>query len=283
LTETPNYNFYEGGIHKFVQRYIHNLPSLAGKTVLDIPCGAGRASLEFLKKGAEVHAFDLFPEFLKLENIEAQYADLSKPLPCEDNSYDYIICEEGIEHLPDQVAALREFNRVLKPNGQLLLTTPNYSHIRCRISRLLFDYDYWKRVPPTEIDSVWFSKEGSSNMYFGHLFLLDVQTLYTLSTITGFRVEERVKTKYSTSSFILGSLLFPLLAVMSVLSWLIYRKDNNHVEQKVKDEILWRRVKLNLSATTLFCKQTFWILSKERSQEEVSLFLHDLQGSTPQT
>ncbi len=47
------------GIHKYVAEYIHSLSDLSGKTVLDIPCGDGRASYEFLKKGAKVIALDI--------------------------------------------------------------------------------------------------------------------------------------------------------------------------------------------------------------------------------
>ncbi len=37
-------------------------------------------------------------------------------------SIDYIICQEGIEHIPNQLKVLEEFNRVLKKDGVLLIT-----------------------------------------------------------------------------------------------------------------------------------------------------------------
>ena len=77
------YQFPTGGIHRFVSYAIKSMPDLTGKIVLDIPCGDGRASYEFIKKGATVLAYDLFPDFMKVEKIKAQYADLSHPLPLE--------------------------------------------------------------------------------------------------------------------------------------------------------------------------------------------------------
>lgn len=190
-------NYPKKGINRYVSEYIRNLPDLTGKVVLDIPCGDGRATHEFTRKGATVKAFDLFPNFMKLNGVSADYADLSDTLPLEDNSIDYIICQEGIEHMSNQHGVFEEFNRVLKKDGILLLTTPNYSHVRARLSHLFLETDYWKRMPPTEIDSIWFTENDSNKLYFGHLFLLGAQKLQTLLSISGFQTNKRLKTVLS--------------------------------------------------------------------------------------
>jgi len=59
------------------------------------------------------------------------------PIPVEDETFDYVLCSEVIEHMEqDPMFMMSEINRVLKPNGVLLLTTPNVlsSH---GISRML--------------------------------------------------------------------------------------------------------------------------------------------------
>lgn len=45
-------------------------------------------------------------------------------IPVADHSFDYIMCLEVLEHLPDPVKALTEFSRILKPGGSLVLTAP---------------------------------------------------------------------------------------------------------------------------------------------------------------
>ena len=75
LVEKQN-EFPNTGINRHVSRYIDSLPDLTGKVVVDIPCGDGRSSYGFKKKGATVHAFDLYPEFMKVDGLEARYADL---------------------------------------------------------------------------------------------------------------------------------------------------------------------------------------------------------------
>lgn len=273
--------FPQGGIHYFVSKYVRNLPDLTGKVVLDIPCGDGRSSYEFANRGAEVIALDLFPQFMKLDDVEAKFADLMEPLPVEDGSIDYIICQEGIEHVPNQLKVLEEFNRVLKKDGLLLITTPNFSHMRARLSRFMLESDYWKRMPPTEIDCIWFAEEDSDKFYFGHLFLRGVQHYESLMTISGFQASERVRTDIGNASTLLAILMYPFLALFSLMSWAFYRRKNEQIDQKKRDQILWKRVLLNLSFKTLVCKHIFWVMRKESEISEVAQQLKKMQKNVP--
>lgn len=60
-------------------------------------------------------------------SFPSYYVDLeTTALPADDETFDTIICCEVLEHLDvDPMFMLSEFNRVLKPGGRLLLTTPN--------------------------------------------------------------------------------------------------------------------------------------------------------------
>ena len=54
--------------------------------------------------------------------------DLTKfPWPIQDNSYDLVICQHVIEHLPDTVKSLEELNRITAPGGKVLVETPHYT------------------------------------------------------------------------------------------------------------------------------------------------------------
>jgi SAM-dependent methyltransferase len=72
-----------------------------------------------------VEACDLYPEQFRVPGIPVRFADLSERLPYEDASFEFLSCLEGIEHLEDQFAFIRECWRVLRPGGRLLLSTPN--------------------------------------------------------------------------------------------------------------------------------------------------------------
>ena len=258
----------KGSIDRYVLPYIESLPDLSGRTAIDIPSGEGRASYMFAKRGAQVRAFDLYPEFTKVEGVKGEYADLNDGVPVEDGYADYLICQEGIEHMPDKVAIFREFNRALKKGGKLIITTPNLSNARGRVWMALVESDSMRRMPVSEIDSLWFTEKESDRLYFGHLFLSTVQHLQTVCSITGFEIVERRTTARSTSAIVLGLLMYPFLILGSLVAYFAYRGKNAHVEERRRKEILWGRVKLNLAPQTLFGKHIFWVLKKKKSVAE---------------
>ncbi len=45
-------------------------------------------------------------------------------IPVKDNSFDNIMCIEVFEHLPQPQLAIKEFSRIIKPNGKLIITAP---------------------------------------------------------------------------------------------------------------------------------------------------------------
>jgi SAM-dependent methyltransferase len=60
-------------------------------------------------------------------DLDASKADLKCDLtdiPLESNSFDVILCNHVLEHIPDDRAAMRELARVLKPNGWAMLQVP---------------------------------------------------------------------------------------------------------------------------------------------------------------
>lgn len=254
---------------RFIYDYYASLPDLTGKTVVDIPCGDGRASHIFRQRGAEVIALDLFPKFMKAPGITARMADLRQPLPLPDECADYVVCQEGIEHIPDQLAVLCEFNRILKPGGILVITCPSISHARARLAHLLVENDSWRRMPPSLVDSVWVTDADVDRIYFGHLFLIGVQRLTTLCGIAGFRVKERRRTDVGASSVVLGILFYPLILLASVLAYRTYARKQRRSIPPETGKPVWRdHARLNLSPTTLFCKHIFWIAEKECTTEE---------------
>jgi 2-polyprenyl-3-methyl-5-hydroxy-6-metoxy-1,4-benzoquinol methylase len=93
--------------------------------VLDLAAGSGAFAGRLLQLGYAVEACDLYPEQFKVSEVPVRFADLSERLPYEPASFEYLCCLEGIEHLEDQFAFVRECWRVLRPGGRLLLSTPN--------------------------------------------------------------------------------------------------------------------------------------------------------------
>ena len=268
------------GIHAYVFSYIKNLGNLTGKIILDIPSGDGRATNIFKAQGAKVIALDIFPRSEK--TYTSHYGDMSEKLDVDDNAVDIIICQEGIEHVSDQYSLLKEFNRILKKGGELIITTPNISNIRSKVSNLFTESEMWKRMPYTEIDSVWHVEDNPMKFYFGHLFLLPVNRLKTLLVLNGFGNFLYKKTKISGSSVFLGLLLYPVYLILNIMACLTYIRKNKHIGLSVKKKILWDRFWLNVSFTTLFCKHVFWICKKNNNFEEVIKAIGKMQNQMPE-
>jgi len=45
-------------------------------------------------------------------------------IPVEDNSFDNILCSEVFEHIVDPISAIKEFSRIVRPGGQIIVTAP---------------------------------------------------------------------------------------------------------------------------------------------------------------
>lgn len=108
-----------------------------GKKVLDAGTGCGWLSRMALDKKYNVSSIDLSEKVIKLEKefaklsgfpkLKIQKASILK-LPFRDESFDTVLCSEVLEHInPKNVSdALKEFHRVLKKEGVLIITVPGF-------------------------------------------------------------------------------------------------------------------------------------------------------------
>lgn len=90
------------------------------KLCLDIGCREGYQSEKLLALGYEVTSIDIECSYTK-----CIYMDANKPLSFSDSYFDLIWCSEVIEHLDNPRAFVKECKRILKPEGVMILTTPN--------------------------------------------------------------------------------------------------------------------------------------------------------------
>ncbi len=118
----------------------HILAAAPSGTLLDVPAGEGALAAQLLRLGLDVKCCDLHPEIFRLPEVEIKRGDLSHALPYADDSVDYITCIEGLEHIENPHQALREFSRILRRGGQLILSIPNTLNIEERFKWLLYGY-----------------------------------------------------------------------------------------------------------------------------------------------
>ena len=142
------------------------LHEVDGKNILDAACGPGKYAEILLNKGAHVTGFDISPKMVALarernENKGTFFVhDLSQPLKMLDGeAYDIVICALAMHYLEDWNDSIREFHRVLKPGGQLVISIehPFFEYIFFK-SKIYFKTELvkciWKGFgKPTEVHS----------------------------------------------------------------------------------------------------------------------------------
>ena len=113
-----------------------------GDRVLDMGCGGGRHAFALYRRGAHVTALDMDPAELK--DVAGMFAAMAEAgeapagataaavrgtaygLPFADDTFDYVVCAEVLEHLPEDSRAMAELTRVLKPGGLIAVTVPRW-------------------------------------------------------------------------------------------------------------------------------------------------------------
>jgi ubiquinone/menaquinone biosynthesis C-methylase UbiE len=115
----------------------------SGDKVLDLGCGFGRHAFEAARRGASVVALDAGRD--EVNGVAAMFIAMVEAgelaegsvhasvvqgdalhLPFPDGAFDRVICSEVLEHIPDDLAAMRELARVLRPGGTMAITVPRF-------------------------------------------------------------------------------------------------------------------------------------------------------------
>jgi SAM-dependent methyltransferase len=111
-----------------IYRYRFALQFVLGKSVLDIACGEGYGSAALSTRAKNVIGMDVSYE--AIEHARSRYGldariGSAEAMPLPDASVDTVVSFETIEHLSSPPEFIRECHRVLRPEGQLVISTPN--------------------------------------------------------------------------------------------------------------------------------------------------------------
>lgn len=256
-------------IKYFVKQYIiRNADALKGKTIIDFPAGNGITARILREHGALPCPFDLFPEYFEIDGLTCRRANIADGIPLESKFADGLICQEGIEHFPDQFGALKEFNRLLKPGGLLLITTPNYSNIRAKLSYLLSESERSpSMMPPNELDSIWMNRQDiTDEFYFGHVYLIGIHKLRALARLSGFTLRKVHYTRGKTTSILFFPLLYPFIFLANLISYSNNMRKNKNYDRETKQTVYRELFRLSISPKILvagnlmveFIKETDW-------------------------
>jgi len=158
--------------------YINNSTPLDGKRVLDVGCGGGILSESMAEKGATVTGIDLGEKALKvaqLHSLESGVAVDYRLVAVEElaeqeaGQYDVVTCLEMLEHVPDPASIVQACAKLVKPGGNVFLSTINRNPKSYAFAVIGAEYilnmlpkgthDYAKFIKPSEL-ARWMRESG---------------------------------------------------------------------------------------------------------------------------
>ena len=129
--EVENDHWWYRGRRRVLDRVIASLELPEGARILDAGCGSGR-NMVLLARYGEVTGIELSAASAAVaqrrgvgEVVEGSVDDL----PFPDDSFDFAVSLDVLEHLDDDLRSLVELRRVVRPGGLLLVTVPAYPRL----------------------------------------------------------------------------------------------------------------------------------------------------------
>ena len=214
------------------------------QTMLDIPAGNGRLSEKLKQHGHHVTSADI-----NAEKETYVYADMEKPLPFEENRFDTVICLEGIEHILSPALLIQEFCRICKPDGRVIVSTPNIHNMFSRFQFLctgtFFQFEPYANQMPLDGEKI----------DRGHISPVSLNQFKYLFACEGAKLEAIGGDKYKRKA------MLPLLLPFIAMGWLWTRgkrlrtRWNNKVEPCVPRSLF--------SPPFLFSRSLILVFKKE--------------------
>jgi SAM-dependent methyltransferase len=176
----------------------------AGFKVYDASTGKGGNTRIMLKAGFDVTCSNFDEERGEGIPQEARYVggvDLNQPLPFDDDSFDGANLTDVIEHLENPAQTIREFIRVLRPDGIFVLSTPNTLNATSRLRFLVSGFMEGRKRP------IGYAKPtgNAGNVYIPNLILL-----HYLLAQSGATIEKLALGFYHWHAPLLSIPLYPL-------------------------------------------------------------------------
>ena len=172
---------------------------LKGKHLLEIGCGMGYDSLEFLKRGVRVTATDLTPnavamtrQHFELEQVQAEEIRTANALdlPFPDSTFDAVWANGVLHATGDTRRAVQEARRVLKPSGRAIIShfyrKPSWMYLLHHLGRE--NIEYKEEDPPV---NEFYTEEEILGFFQGFVIEEAVQEHHRLLPVrrSGFKAD----------------------------------------------------------------------------------------------
>jgi SAM-dependent methyltransferase len=212
------------------------LQALSRGRLLDVPAGEGALAARLIAAGFEVQCCDLYPEIFRLPKVEIRRGDLGGVLPYPDQSFAYVTCIEGLEHIENPQQAIREFARLLRPGSHLITSVPNILNIEERLKWLIYGYtSHFKPLTRESVENV--RKEFGEKVEVGlHVNAISYSELRYVLEKYGFEIVKLYRDKPKAHSW--G--YWPIVALIRLVAGLTpkAKRRERWTRELTSDEVL---------------------------------------------
>lgn len=128
MAEREKTYWWHLGRLRIIETYIRLVSRSNKDKLLNVGCGTG-GTIDMLEQYGTVDNVDISDDainFMKQNGYKNITKVKDNKLPYKDGTYDIVGAFDVLEHIDNQVGALKEWSRVLKKNGAIILTVPAY-------------------------------------------------------------------------------------------------------------------------------------------------------------
>ena len=210
LYEVEESHWWHRGRRRIIESFVKEIFEDFGDgrpRILDVGCGTG-GNLKVLSQFGDAEGVDISPdalEFCRQRGLPNVRLGAAEHLPYEDGTFDLVTALDVVEHLDDDVAGLKEFRRVLKPDGRILLFVPTFMFlwgVQDDVSHHRRRY----RLPELReaVERAGFTVERTT--YANITFFLPILLGRKLMSITGLRTESENNINVPALNGVFGSI-----------------------------------------------------------------------------
>ena len=210
FSHVPNFTGYMKVVEKIIKKNYNKKLK-----ILDLPAGNGLLSKALRKLDHDVVSADF-----NRERKDYDYVDMGQKLPYKDMTFDLIVCLEGIEHLVDPYSLIKEFNRITKLKGNVIISMPNVQSIYSRL-KFLFTGTFYQFEP--EASRLTYGKSIDR----GHVSPLALPQLAYLFNEQGFKL------KQVSGDKIKKKILLPLYLIIGLINKIHAKKNSKKYSKDI--------------------------------------------------
>jgi len=131
IHEVEEWHWWYRGRRRIIGALVRRLGLPPGTEILDAGCGSGRNMVDLARYGTVtgLEIADASVMWARNRGIGEIVQGSITEAPFPDDRFDFAVCLDVIEHIDDELGALRELRRIIRPGGMLLVTVPAYESL----------------------------------------------------------------------------------------------------------------------------------------------------------